>query len=360
MLDLVEYGSSSSSDEEDQALAPAIKTTAAPGAAGLLDRITITTAPASLPLPSRRALPEAQPQPQTRGDERATPPRIEEPEPDPKPILGPASGPPAEVSLAPPPSNGSTAGSSRRSSPYTSHRALIRDLTLPPVPSLDIPPSPPGSPVRASTAAKFAHFLALKQQGVHFNAKLAKSSALKNPTLFRKLTLFAGIDDLDQYVAALPTDVYDPTAFPDAAYKEALARSQQDILKAREEERTRVPRQALDFVPPAAAAAPPDSRAETGWRQPETSDPDRGLNVGRRGPGQSAAERVMAGLDRGGGGRLGPAALHVVDGEKRRRAERERDQERDGRGMRMERYPYRKRERTRSRSPGRRRRSPVR
>ncbi|KAJ6155043.1 hypothetical protein N7470_005609 [Penicillium chermesinum] len=48
------------------------------------------------------------------------------------------------------------------------------------VPNLDIPPSPPGSPDPAANA-KFQHFLSLKHQGVHFNAKLATSSSLKNP-----------------------------------------------------------------------------------------------------------------------------------------------------------------------------------
>src|SRR5690606_6738841 len=54
-------------------------------------------------------------------------------------------------------------------SPYTSHRSLLRTLTLPTHPNLDLPPSPPGSPPPELTS-KVTSFLALKDRGVHFNA----------------------------------------------------------------------------------------------------------------------------------------------------------------------------------------------
>jgi len=168
-------------------------------------------------------------------------------------------------------------------SPYSANRALLRDLTLPTLPNYDIPPSPPGSP-RESTNAKFKHFLELKKQGVHFNEKLAKSSALKNPSLMQKLLDFSGIDEVGQYETTLEKDLWDPKGFPEEAYKEELLKSQQKITKRREEEKLRGQRESVDFVP-AASTAEPSSRGGT---------------PAANGRGQkSAAGRVMAGLDRG-------------------------------------------------------------
>ncbi|TGO64239.1 hypothetical protein BCON_0008g00870 [Botryotinia convoluta] len=169
-------------------------------------------------------------------------------------------------------------------SPYSANRALLRDLTLPTVPNYDIPPSPPGSPV-ASTNAKFKHFLELKKLGTHFNEKLAKSAALKNPSLMQKLMDFADIDEAEQYATILPQDLWNPAGFPEYAYKEELAKSQQKILKEREEKKARGQREALDFVPTTASG-------ETRSAISNTS----GIN----GKGQkSTAERIMAGLDKG-------------------------------------------------------------
>ncbi|KAM0158374.1 hypothetical protein ACHAQE_005571 [Botrytis cinerea] len=169
-------------------------------------------------------------------------------------------------------------------SPYSANRALLRDLTLPTVPNYDIPPSPPGSPV-TSTSAKFKHFLDLKKQGTHFNEKLAKSAALKNPSLMQKLMDFADIDEAEQYATTLPQDLWNPAGFPEYAYKEELSKSQQKILKEREEKKARGQREALDFVPATASG-------ETRSAISNTSS----IN----GKGQkSTAERIMAGLDKG-------------------------------------------------------------
>jgi len=170
-------------------------------------------------------------------------------------------------------------------SPYSANRAALRTLTLPPLQNRDIPPSPPGSPP-ASTNKKFAHFLELKKQGVHFNEKLAKSSALKNPSLMQKLMDFADIDEKAQYASTLPRDLWNPDAFPEWAYKEGLAKSQQQVLKRKEEEKLRGQRESVDFVP--AAASGESSRSGT-----------PGTVAGVRIPVKSAAERVMAGLDKG-------------------------------------------------------------
>jgi len=168
-------------------------------------------------------------------------------------------------------------------SPYSANRALLRELTMPPVPNFDIPPSPPGSPPPA-TEKKFAQFLQLKKQGLHLNEKLARSTALKNPSLMQKLMDFADISEEEQYATTLPKDIWDPSGFPKWAYKEELAKSQQQILKRREEEKLGGPR---EFV--AATMSGESSRAGT-------------PGVVSRGGPKSAAERVMAGLDRGKSG----------------------------------------------------------
>jgi len=166
-------------------------------------------------------------------------------------------------------------------SPYSTNRALLRDLTLPTVPNYEIPPSPPGSSME-NTSARFVHFLALKEQGVHFNEKLAKSSVLRNPSVVAKLMDFADIDDAGQYATSLPKRLWHPTSFPYYAYKEELARSQQKMLKKQEEELA-CGQRTVDFVP--ATALQDANRSET---------PGAGGKKGQK----SAAERVMAGLDR--------------------------------------------------------------
>jgi hypothetical protein len=169
-------------------------------------------------------------------------------------------------------------------SPYSANQALLRDLTLPTIPNYDIPPSPPGSPLE-STNAKFKHFLELKKQGIHFNKKLAKSSALKNPSLMQKLMDFSDIDEAGQYATTLPTEIWDPNGFPNSAYKEELTKSQQRILKKKEEEKSRGHRECVEFV---TASAPSESVGRSGT-------PSAGGRISQ----QSAAERIMAGLDRG-------------------------------------------------------------
>ena len=169
-------------------------------------------------------------------------------------------------------------------SPYLANRAIIRDLTLPPVPNLDIPPSPPGSPP-PGIDEKFSHFLKLKKQGVHFNEKLARSSALKNPSLLQKLMDFAGIEEHEQYATTLPKELWDPSGFPPWAYIEELTKSQQEMAKRQEEERARTQRESIDFVP----ATAPGSSGQAG---PSST------TVGSRNLKGSVAERVMAGLDR--------------------------------------------------------------
>lgn len=102
-------------------------------------------------------------------------------------------------------------------SPYSVTRSLLQVLTPPPIPTMDIPPSPPGT-VPDEINKKFQHFFDLKKQGVHFNEKLARSSALKNPSLLEKLMDFAGIEGESFegegfYDTTLPKDIWDPSQF---------------------------------------------------------------------------------------------------------------------------------------------------
>lgn len=208
------------------------------------------------------------------------------------PLIGPSIGPNSFGETATGPSTGISTrnlqgdSASAPQSPYSITRALIRDLTLPTIPNLDIPPSPPGSPP-PGMEEKITHFLALKKQGVHFNEKLSQSSALKNPSLLKKLMSFAGVDENDQYETTLPRDVWDPTSFPKSAYKDELAKSQQEISKKREEDRVRIQRETVDFVPATASG----TSSKSGTPGPANVSNSRGLRL-------SAAERVMAGLDR--------------------------------------------------------------
>lgn len=117
-------------------------------------------------------------------------------------------------------------------SPFTANRALLRDLTLPRLPNMDIPPSPPGSPPPA-TSKKFEQFLDLKKKGVHFNSKIAQSSALKNPGLMDKLLAFVNINQREQYRPTTAADLWDPSEFSRDAFKEQLRQSQTEIGQAR-------------------------------------------------------------------------------------------------------------------------------
>ena len=169
-------------------------------------------------------------------------------------------------------------------SPYSAKRAAIRDLTVPPMPILNIPPSPPGSP-SPENEEKFQHFLELKKQGIHFNEKLANSSALKNPNLLQKLTDHAGLDEQDQYSFTFSEKIFNPREFPPWAYKEELARSQQVVAKKKEEQRAKAPHESIEFV--SEAGSGPSGKGSTT------------ANNGVRGIQGSAAERVMAGMDWG-------------------------------------------------------------
>ena len=128
---------------------------------------------------------------------------------------------------------------------------------------------------------KVAQFLELKKRGTHFNEKLARSSAMKNPSLLGKLMTFAGLEPAEQYATTLPSDLWNPQGFPAWAYKDELAKAQQEAQRKIEEDRTRSGRSAADFV--AASGSEQSSRS--------------GTSGGKESRG-SASDRVVAGLSR--------------------------------------------------------------
>ncbi|KAG8159401.1 hypothetical protein KVR01_011062 [Diaporthe batatas] len=260
MAPLVGYGSSD--EEDDEVLSPA------------------AAASAPLDAPNQTAMISSQLAnvPETEAHVSPPPPKTGQsaPAPETGPVLPPASVamgpslPPADQREAYPEQvdeedldqdQDVQAGQARPpSSPYSASRALLHQLTLPTVPDLDIPPSPPlGSPSsgakRAALTAKFDKFLELKRtKGVHFNARIAESHAFRNPEQPDKLLSFVGIDtkfDRDsgaagatQYSTTLPVDLWDPAGFPAWAYRGRLRLAQEKLLK----ERTRTQGEPVQFV----------------------------------------------------------------------------------------------------------------
>ncbi|KAK3355769.1 hypothetical protein B0H65DRAFT_57802 [Neurospora tetraspora] len=254
------------------------------------------------------------PQPPEPSNQPPPPPQQQpQPAPSPSTPLGPVLGPALGPSMPPPtgaassntllpdpdsdvdmsflddPSTSSTALPSAPSaeppkSPYTTTRTLLRDLTLPALPNMDIPASPPLSPSDissverlASLTSKFDKFLELKRtKGQHFNSRIAQSAATKNPGLMDKLMRFVGVetefwfdddDDIaaqndisldkgaevaapappagaEQYATTLSKEVWDPSAMPGWAYRDRLRKTQERMQ--RESERKRGER--VEFV----------------------------------------------------------------------------------------------------------------
>ncbi|KAH8634142.1 hypothetical protein IG631_12778 [Alternaria alternata] len=79
----------------------------------------------------------------------------------------------------------------------------------------------------------------------------------------QKLMDFAGISEQDSYTSTLPEDVAIPAIFPEWAYVEELKASQKRISKTREQERSKAPREALEFV----SASKNASSSTTGKRK---------------------------------------------------------------------------------------------
>ncbi|EGX91756.1 HCNGP-like protein [Cordyceps militaris CM01] len=196
---------------------------------------------------------------------------------------GAALPPPGAAPLGPslPPMGPASGCTSSPSSPYTTSRSLIHDLTLPSVPCLSIPssPPPPATPLASclATSQKFAHFLSLKRQGTHFNAKLSQSSALRNPALTDKLLQYVDMPPPGaggggggrlQYQTTLSAAVWDPAAFPASAFREALRKGRDSVARDKEAQRTAWGRTSVEFVPATTAPAGggKGDRRKGGWQ----------------------------------------------------------------------------------------------
>ncbi|KAG9513743.1 hypothetical protein KCU93_g9990, partial [Aureobasidium melanogenum] len=197
----------------------------------------------------------------------------------PGPALGPVAGPAAGPSPMPEPraplDSADDDDASAPPSPYTANRLMLRNLTMPPVPNFQIPPSPPGSPP-PDTTTKFARFLDLKKKGTHFNQRLYHSSALRNPGLLPKLLDFAAISQEDQYATPWSQGAV-ATKFPDWAYADKLVAAHEKIAKKKEQDKARNPREAVDFVPAKQGAA-----ASTSGRVERKTQGRRGLGFDER------------------------------------------------------------------------------
>ncbi|KAG9249841.1 HCNGP-like protein-domain-containing protein [Emericellopsis atlantica] len=171
-----------------------------------------------------------------------------------KPLAGPAPGPSAAPGPSLPPADDPSPPeptidmSQAPGSPYTTSRTIIHDLTLPSIPNVDIQASPPGSPPPGANK-KFEQFILLKKQGVHFNAKLENSEALRNPSLMDKLLGFVGVEGKEQYETTLRDGWWDPKAFPREAYRRTLRKNQEKITREREADKAAGNRTSVDFVP---------------------------------------------------------------------------------------------------------------
>ncbi|KAG6118726.1 hypothetical protein E4U13_008337 [Claviceps humidiphila] len=213
-----------------------------------------TKPPTSSHLPQQEQEQQTPTQPQSQSQEQATigqlplgpslPPSDTNLDslPEPLPEPSPEPSPSLEADPTKPPS-----------SPYSSTRAIMHDLTLPSLPNLTIPSSPPGSPPPATTK-KFQQFLHLKRQGTHFNSKLESSTALRNPSLTDKLLSFVDVTGPAQYETTVSLDLYDPTSFPAYAHRDKLRKSREVLIKEREGEK--VTARGVDFVSASGTSTP--------------------------------------------------------------------------------------------------------
>ncbi|KAL1840801.1 hypothetical protein VTJ49DRAFT_7700 [Mycothermus thermophilus] len=286
-MGLVQYDSS---DEDDEVQSPPPQTYSATPATAPTQASKV----ASEPLPPTAAVPSSTATTEINPPTTTSPPPGPAPAPTAAPAPGPSPGPapsqsttnlrPVPLGPARPPPSASTPSpvggaepqeevdlSFLNPSPTTtndppnpqSRAALLRDLTLPAVPNLDIPPSPPSSPRTASASealtARVSSLLKAKRtNNVHFNTRLAGSKGMRDPGVTDKLLRFSGIETdfssssaaaaaedergeagggdpaIAQYQTVLPASVYNPSGFPAWAYRPALRRAQDRAAKERE------------------------------------------------------------------------------------------------------------------------------
>ena len=88
---------------------------------------------------------------------------------------------------------------------------------------------------------------------------------------------FAGVSKESSHASTLPEGVAVPPVYPDWAYVEELRASQKRITKAKEQEQSKAPREAIDFV----AATKPSISSGTGT--PSTQNASKRKQLEHRG-----------------------------------------------------------------------------
>ncbi|KAI9105437.1 HCNGP-like protein-domain-containing protein, partial [Phlyctochytrium arcticum] len=109
-----------------------------------------------------------------------------------------------------------------------SEEERLKELLRPPaedngVENYGIPPESAGAADEA-TQEKIARWLQLKESGMHFNARLEKTHAFRNPAIMNKLISYLGLDEIG---SNYPSHIYDPHGFPAEAFSDAIVRKQQ-------------------------------------------------------------------------------------------------------------------------------------
>ncbi|EWC46153.1 hypothetical protein DRE_04531 [Drechslerella stenobrocha 248] len=336
MLGLVQYDSDEEEDQQQETPPPPAE-----------DKVPLSTRDVAIPV--------IRVKPATSSDATAiaveSAPATALPVSSPPPVQGPPSAaptqdesadtfgpmrPPAAADLSSyPPSDDGNASEAPEPllSPYSHARSLLRSYTIPTLaPDFSIPDSPPGSPPPGTTK-QFASFLELKKKKVHFNQKLAQTTALRNPNLLENLMGHVGMDAADQYASNWNKAAWNPDPAVLAAgidrrrgesAVQALARLQKEGF-----ERRQADRQSVEFVSGGGNTASAEKSGNAGGKAAQVVP-------------MSAAERVMSGLDRD---RKGSPAAPKRDGQGPNRRDDDRDRDRD---------KDRDRDRNRHREDGRR------
>ncbi|KAL2119066.1 hypothetical protein VTJ04DRAFT_6026 [Mycothermus thermophilus] len=283
-MGLVQYDSS---DEDEEIQPPPQTTTAQPEPSTSVSEPDPSTSTQAAPPGSTE--PEPKPPAATSHSPTPGPRPVATTQPGPSPApgpaaasttlrpepLGPARPPPSATTTNPLPEPDEEAAAAEQpdlaflstaepTNPQ-SRAALLRDLTLPAVPNLDIPPSPPSSPRTAAAVdaltTKVQNLLRVKRtRGVHFNGRLIESKGMRDPGLPDRLMKFVGVETefssssseagnekdggggedegndvaIAQYETVLPPAIYNPYGFPAWAYRPALRKAQDKAQKERE------------------------------------------------------------------------------------------------------------------------------
>ncbi|KAF3906124.1 hypothetical protein ABW20_dc0100049 [Dactylellina cionopaga] len=360
MLGLVQYDSDDDSSQDDQQEQP-------PQPVTVVDKLESTSADASTSIISSKhdattsgvTISIAEPTPTILAI--TSPPPLQGPQgPSQNDVdtFGPMRPPSVEMSYPPSDDGNDASEAAPPLSPYSRTRSLLRSYTIPNLASdFSIPDSPPGSPP-AATAKQFATFLSLKKKNVHFNQKLAQTTALRNPNLLENLMQHVGMDLAGQYASNWKKEIWNPDpralgAGIDRAKGESAVQALARLQKEGFEERL-ADRKTVEFVGSSSST----SGAGAGAGSDKTGK-STGVGKAAQVP-MSAAERVMSGLDRD---RKASPALPKRDGQSsstRRDDDRDRERDRDrnrnrddGRRDRNREEPERKRHRSRSRERSR-------